>query len=123
VCNAYQTNPEALSILAKLAVSGATDPHFSIVDGVIRFDGKIWLGPFLALQQRVFQDLHSSALGGHSGALATFHIIRQLFYWPHMKSDIVQWVQSLPSVNKQNLTELSIQAFSSLYQFPILFGL
>lgn len=37
--------------------------------------------------------LHSSPLGGHSGQLACVQRIKPLFYWPHMKQDVIQLVR------------------------------
>lgn len=81
-------------MLAKLALSPTEDAHFSLVDGIIRYDGKIWLGSYKQLHSKVFDALHASALGGHSGSPVTYHRIKQLFYWVNMKSDILSWVQS-----------------------------
>lgn len=92
VSTGYASDPVALDMLSKLAVSGVTDPHFSLHSGFLRYNGKIWLGSNSTLHSRVFAALHSSAVGGHSGAPATYHRIRQLFYWPSMKSDIYRWV-------------------------------
>lgn len=53
VCSSYQSDPEALAILAKLAINGVADSHFSLDNGLIRYDGKIWLGSNSELQLRV----------------------------------------------------------------------
>lgn len=90
----YQTDPKATDLLTKLAVSSEQDQYFTLVNGLIRYKGKIWLGSSTELQSRVFHALHSSTVGGHSGAPATYHRIKQLFFWPNMKTDILQWVQS-----------------------------
>jgi hypothetical protein len=65
-----------------------------LADGIIKFENRIWLGSLVSLHKEVFAALHSSALGGHSGAPATYFRIKQYFYWPRMKSDILQWVQA-----------------------------
>lgn len=88
----YDQDPSALSLLTKLAVTGSSDPHFSLHNGVIKYDGKIWLEHSVPLQQKVFLALHASSVGGHSGAPATFYRIQQLFYWRNMKKDIYTWV-------------------------------
>lgn len=90
----YSSNPEAQQLLSRLSMSETPDPHFSLLDGIIRFDGRIWLGTNTSLQHQVFSALHSSAIGGHSGAPATYHTIKSLFYWPKMKQDITHWVQA-----------------------------
>jgi hypothetical protein len=66
--------------------------NFSLHNGLVGYDGKIWLGSNLALQSSVFVALHSSAIGGHTRAPATYQRIHQLFHWPTMKIDILQWV-------------------------------
>jgi hypothetical protein len=35
--------------------------------------------------------LHNSGIGGHSGALATYHKVKQLFSWPNMKQDVTNY--------------------------------
>jgi hypothetical protein len=40
------------------------------------------------------QALHSSAVGGHSGGLATYQRIKSLFAWPGMRESINQFVQA-----------------------------
>jgi len=88
----YDSDSVAQHLLSKLSLDSSTKPHFSLTDGVLRYDGKIWLGSYTTMHSKVFAALHSSALGGHSGAPATDHRIKQMFYWPHMKSDILAWV-------------------------------
>src|SRR4051812_35253932 len=44
--------------------------------------------------------LHSSALGGHSGMKATYHRIKQIFYWPGLKSEVDKFVAECPVCQK-----------------------
>jgi hypothetical protein len=90
----YDSDPQAQDILAKLSISSSAVPNFSLHQGIIRYNGKIWLGSYKPLQSKIFAALHASAIGGHSGSPATYHRIKHLFYWPSMKSDILLWVQS-----------------------------
>ena len=90
----YDLDYVAQHLLSKLSLDSSAEPHFSLTDGVLRYDGKIWLGSYTTLHSKVFPALHSSALSGHSGAPTTYRSIKQLFYWPHMKYDILAWVQS-----------------------------
>lgn len=64
---------------------------YSLKDGVIRFKDYVWLGNKLA-QDHVMQALHNSGVGGHSGCLATYHMIKSLFAWPGMKATICNFV-------------------------------
>ena len=80
-------------MLSQLAVSPSSLPNYTLTNGIIRFKGKIWLGSNAELHSKVFAALHSSALGGHSGAPATLQRISSMFYWPSMKFDVLSMVQ------------------------------
>ena len=50
----YQQDPYAKQLLAELATH-SEQGHFSLVQGVIMYKGRIWLGHSSALQQQVMQ--------------------------------------------------------------------
>ena len=54
----------------------------------------MWIGNNLLAQNHILQALHSSAIGGHSGIHATYHRIKSLFAWPHLKETVTAFVQS-----------------------------
>jgi len=66
--------------------------HFQLAQGIIKYKNTIWLGHSKELQTKVLHQLHSSPLGGHSGFLVTYQRVSKLFYWPHMKTTIQQFV-------------------------------
>lgn len=86
--------------MTRLAINSKAVPNFSLVQGIIIYKNKIWLGTNKELHDKVFAALHTSALGGHSGAPATLHRVKNLFYWPSMKSDILAKVQSCETCQK-----------------------
>ena len=45
----------------------------------------MWIGANTALQTKLIAALHHSAVGGHSGATATYQRVRKLFAWPGLK--------------------------------------
>jgi hypothetical protein len=63
-------------------------PPYSLNNGVIRYKQRVWLGSNTAIQTKVTNALHCSAVGGHSGFLVTYSHVKQLFYWPNMKDFI-----------------------------------
>lgn len=75
ICATYDQDPTAMSLMTQLVVAGNSDPHFYLHNGVIKYDGKIWLDHNVPLQKKVFLALHASSLGGHSGAPTTFYKI------------------------------------------------
>ena len=89
--NSYLNCSQAKQLLTELSLKPVFH-HFSLVQGVIKSKGRIWLGHMPPLQQQVMQALHSSPIGGHSGALVTHIRIKKLFYWPLMKKHIQEFV-------------------------------
>jgi hypothetical protein len=89
----YDSNPVAQKLLSALAIHNP-DGHFSLQHGIIKYKSTIWLGHSVELQTKVTDQLHSTPLGGHSGAFVTFQRVSKLFYWPHMQATIREFVSS-----------------------------
>lgn len=94
VIEGYTDDPQAQQLPTELAVHPENAKGYSLVEGLIRYKGRVWLGTNTLAQNHVMQALYSSAVGGHSGALATYHRIKAIFAWPGMRNAITQFVQS-----------------------------
>lgn len=79
----YEDDPQAVELLKTLVEGPPTASGFSLYQGVIRLNGKIWLGTNDLAQTHIMQAVHSSGVGGHSGYLPTYHRVKQLFTWPY----------------------------------------
>ena len=90
----YQTDPRAMELLQRLVVQQDSTGPFSLLAGVIRHKGRVWLGTNKEVQQLVLQAFHAEPVGGHSGAPATYQRIKCIFFWPQLKKDVWQFVQS-----------------------------
>jgi hypothetical protein len=93
VVNSYVTDPGAQKRLAELALSSPDEHGYELKHGLIRFQGRIWLGANSALQTKLISALHSSAVGGHSGAQATYQRLKRLFSWQGMKAAVTDYVR------------------------------
>lgn len=94
VVNGYATNPAAQQLLTTLFLHSNSSGPFSLHQGVIRYKGRVWLADNSELQQRVLHAMHDSTIGGHSGIPVTYSRLKQLFYWPGMKSAVHEYVRS-----------------------------
>jgi hypothetical protein len=92
IVEGYQQYDHSKQLLAELALTGTNDKGFSLVDGIIKYKGRIWLGVHKDAHNAVLLALHSSGLGGHSGITATYQKIKALFAWPHMKQDVKDYI-------------------------------
>jgi Integrase zinc binding domain/Integrase core domain/Chromo (CHRromatin Organisation MOdifier) domain len=61
--------------------------------GIIRKNGRIYVGTTRDWRDRVVHILHDSSIGGHAGILGTYQRAKKLFYWPGMKESVIQIVQ------------------------------
>lgn len=94
VIESYQNDDHCKTLLAELSLSGHNDKGFSLVDGVLRYKGRIWLGSNNVAHQAVLQALHASGIGGHSGIAATYNKVKALFAWKGLKSHVKQFVSA-----------------------------
>lgn len=78
----------------ELSLSDSNDHGFQLVNGIIKYKGRVWVGSNSLAQQHILQALHNSGIGGHSRFQATYHRIKSLFAWPKMKDSVRLFVQT-----------------------------
>ncbi|KAK1610510.1 hypothetical protein QYE76_034183 [Lolium multiflorum] len=94
VLDSYARDDHAQSLLQKLVVHPAADAKFTLDHGVLRCNGRIWVGADPALQQQIISAFHDSPQGGHSGFPVTYRRLVSLFAWPAMKKMVHAFVRS-----------------------------
>lgn len=75
----YLDNAADKELLCQLSLSQSSPAGFSLIDGVIRYKGRIWVGHNELAQNHVLQALYNSGIDGHSGIQGTYHKIKSLF--------------------------------------------
>jgi hypothetical protein len=50
-------------------MSSANEEGYALEQGIMRYQGRIWLGGNLAVQTRLIVAFHARAIRGHSGSL------------------------------------------------------
>jgi hypothetical protein len=73
------------------------DPSFTLLNGLIYYNDKLWVGNNTAMQQKLILQMHSSPVGGHSSILATIKRLQALFAWPGLKKHVYAFVKSYPT--------------------------
>jgi hypothetical protein len=94
IINSYVTDEAAQLKLQALAVSSPDSDGFSLNDGLIKLNGRVWVGQNSAVQTKIIHALHASALGGHSGIPVTLRRLKQLFDWQGTMATVHKFVQS-----------------------------
>ena len=113
VLNSYTTDSYAQTLLAQLAIHSPNTAGYTLKDGLIRYQDKLWVGQNSALQTKIIAAFHSSPIGGHSGVYATYQRIKQSFIWNGLKQQVESFVQQCEVCQKakhvQNLPAGKLQ--------------
>jgi hypothetical protein len=72
VQNSYSTNLVAKELLTKLALAHGSVPHFTLLNGILRYKSKVWIGQDPSLHSQLISAMHNTTLGGHSGVPVTY---------------------------------------------------
>jgi hypothetical protein len=92
----YLGDSKCSSLLQELSINPANHPHYTLNAGIIRYKNRILIGDSTDLKDKLFQSLHSYAIGGHSGQRVSYIKLKQLFYWPNMKDFIHDKIANCP---------------------------
>jgi hypothetical protein len=84
----------ANQLIEELQGNPEARPPFSLTDGILRYKHKLYIGAKGEWRGRIMQEMHDSAIGGHSGILGTYQRTKQICYWPGLKKDVHQHVSS-----------------------------
>jgi hypothetical protein len=90
----YHDNEEDKKLQTSLSLPTTYLGGFSLVNGLIRYKSRVWLGHNKLAQQHVLKALHSSGIGGNSGIQNTYQRVKSLFAWTKMKNYVVAYVLS-----------------------------
>lgn len=80
-------------ILEAIAVDATTFPDYEVVGDILRFKGLVVVGSSTKLRQDIIKEMHNTAYGGHSGIQGTYMRVKRVFYWPNLKTEVLEWIQ------------------------------
>jgi hypothetical protein len=83
----YIADPHAQQLLQRLAVAPLSDDHYTLDHGILRYQGRIWVGNNEQLQQHIISAFHDSPQGGHSGFPVTYRRLIALQVAVHEAND------------------------------------
>lgn len=93
VVNIYDQDVYAQEIITQLSTGDEDNSHWQYVQGLLKHQGKIYVGISGDIRRKLIHELHDGVVGGHSGQEATLRRIKQFFFWPAMKNEVTQYIQ------------------------------
>jgi len=87
----YELDPQLLACIQGV---GDLKPSYSIIDGFLRKNGRLVVGPDQDLRDLILSWVHNSPTGGHAGRDATIKKLQQLFVWKGLVKDVQRHVKN-----------------------------
>lgn len=94
-------------LITRLALDPSSEEGFALQEGVLKYQGHIWIGVDPGTQKTLIAALHDSAAGGHSGFHATYNWVRRLFAWKGLKIMVKEFVQQCQTCQKAKTERIS----------------
>ncbi len=88
ISGSYTGDTKVQQIITTLLLNPTLPSKYSYQQGIVRYKGRIYIGSVGDLKKVIVNQMHATALGGHSGIDNTYKRLKQLFYWPGMKLDV-----------------------------------
>jgi hypothetical protein len=118
VIEGYHQDPDSASKVQTLCINNSAIPDFTIKNGLLYFKGRMWIGNNVPVQQKILANLHTAAIGGHSGITVAYHRIRQLFAWTSLRADVAKFVQHCDVCQKAKVEHVKYPG--ALQPLPVL---
>jgi hypothetical protein len=81
-------------IIQKCLTQGGSYLQYTFRDGLLYWKQRLVIPQKNDLIQQILYEFHTSPIGGHAGFTRTMPIMKSQVYWPDMKKDIQQYVQT-----------------------------
>lgn len=89
----YPQDSQIQDFLGQLQ-EGKLDPlKYTLVNGVLHYKGRIYIGDNPLFKDRILQMTHNSPIGGHYGYEKTYQRIKREFYWKGLKKEVRQYIK------------------------------
>ncbi|CAM8905618.1 unnamed protein product [Rhodiola kirilowii] len=88
----YQSNPTAAKLFTDILAQPTSHPKFSVRDGLILYNNKLWVPEESALRDLILHEFHDGVVGGHAGIHRTLARVSANFAWPKMRASVCEYV-------------------------------
>lgn len=88
IITSYEGDAEVQQLITEFTVTKHGPQEYYMQQGLLKYKRKWVTGATGELRKQIFEELHSSSIGGHSGRRATLKRIREYFYWPTINQSV-----------------------------------
>jgi hypothetical protein len=76
VKDSYTADDYCHKVISSLTAYSNPVPHFTLLNGLLSYKHRIWVGNDVALQHQNLSAMHGSTFGGHSGFPKTYRKLK-----------------------------------------------
>ena len=80
LCRSYEGDGHWQSVIAQCLLDSHTGSDYQILDGIIKYKGKLVVGSANGIRNSLLKAVHDTALGGHLGQMGTYQKLKVVFY-------------------------------------------
>ncbi|MCH83675.1 hypothetical protein A2U01_0004501, partial [Trifolium medium] len=84
------TDAEYRSLCEHISVDPSAKPGYSVKEGMILFQGRIWVSLVSKFKTLLLKEFHETPIGGHAGIIKTLKRLAANFYWLDMRREVKQ---------------------------------
>eukprot|EP00253_Pinus_taeda_P033714 PITA_33714 len=118
----WKNDEEVWALTRKLQQDSSTSDTYSWQNDSLWYKDRIYLCKNSQLKQKIFMELNTSPLGGHSGFLKTYHRVKKEFFWEGLKSDIQKFVAECLVCQQNKVETIKTLGLLQLYPFQANIG-
>lgn len=91
VTTSYHGDPLIEGVTKELLIKKDVRPDYQLKARILRYKGRLVIGTSRELTEKLIQRCHDTAIEGHSGIRGTYECLKQHFFWPDMKENVVEF--------------------------------
>ena len=66
---------------------------FTVVDGILRFEARLYVPDVGDLRKELLNEAHHSAYSLHSGSTKMYHDLMSYYWWKTMRRDVADFIR------------------------------
>lgn len=98
----YASNPNGMALLTKFSNSGTDSSLFTVQQGLLYFQGRLFFPLESGLRPKLIQEYHSTPQGGHSRNKGTLARLTSNFSWPNMAKEVKEFIRTCIGCQQHN---------------------
>lgn len=113
--DSYAEDAKAIEMIQQLAINATACLGYELKKGLLYYKSKLYIGNKGDLRDKLLQQYHDFALGGHSEIQPTYASLKRHFFLLGLLSSVTSWIQHCDVVLDARAAIQPLQDYYSHY--------